>query len=354
MGASLGRPIHIADFSVVLRSHHATLAVAGKCAIRATRKGPRGPYVQSCRETFVSKRAVHDAKRMREILERYRVTSGKGFDLDAHKPDDLPHDLPDKQAAKALLKAGTARMAELQDKLYANGTWSVLLVFQAMDAGGKDSTIKHVMSGVNPQGVVVTSFKAPGPHELAHDFLWRVHRAAPARGMIGIFNRSHYEEVLVTRVHHQLLEAAHMPQELIDRDGFWGDRIADIAAFEAYLARQGTRIVKFFLDVSRDEQKERFLSRLDTPDKTWKFSAADVKERAFWPKYRKAYQAAIAGTATKETPWYIVPADRKWYMRLVVAEAIVAALEDLDLKMPEVSDETRAALADVRDTLAAE
>ncbi len=281
-------------------------------------------------------------------LERYRVTSGAGFDLDAFAPDDLPAASPDKDAAKALLEAGTARLGALQELLYANATWSVLLVFQAMDAGGKDSTIKHVMSGINPQGVTVTSFKQPDPHELAHDFLWRVHRAAPARGMIGIFNRSHYEEVLVTRVHEGTLEAANLPGSLVGGDGFWSQRIADIAAFEAYLARQGTRIVKFFLDVSRDEQKRRFLSRLDHPEKTWKFSASDVSERAYWSRYRSAYGAAIAGTASPQAPWYVVPADRKWYMRLVVCEAIVAALADLDLQPPHVPDRERAKLAAAR------
>ena len=297
-------------------------------------------------------------------LDRYRVTAGAGFDLDAFAPDDLPAASPDKHEAKALLEADVARLSGLQERLAADGSWSLLLVFQAMDAGGKDSTIKHVMSGINPQGVSVTSFKQPDPRELAHDFLWRVHRAAPARGMIGIFNRSHYEEVLVTRVHAGTLEAARLPASLmptslvpaspVDDDAFWSRRIADIAAFEAYLARQGTRIVKFFLDVSRDEQRRRFLSRLDHPDKTWKFSASDVSEREDWSRYRSAYRAAIAGTASPEAPWYIVPADRKWYMRLVVSDAIVAALSDLDLKPPRVSDRERAKLAAARARLEAE
>ncbi len=293
------------------------------------------------------------------LLDRYRVSDGAGFDLDAFAPDDLPGAAPDKEAARALLATGTARLSGLQELLYANATWSLLLVFQAMDAGGKDSTIKHVMSGINPQGVVVTSFKQPDPHELAHDFLWRVHRAAPARGMIGIFNRSHYEEVLVTRVHEGTLDAANLPASLmparfLGADGFWSRRIADIAAFEAYLARQGTRIVKFYLNVGRDEQRRRFLSRLDDPGKTWKFSASDVSEREDWSCYRSAYQAAIAGTASPDAPWYVVPADRKWYMRLIVSEAIVAALGDLDLHPPQVSERERAKLAAARAKLMGE
>ena len=296
---------------------------------------------------------------MAALLDRYRVTTGVGFDLDAFAADNLPPASPDKEVAKALLEDATARMGALQELLYANATWSVLLVFQAMDAGGKDSTIKHVMSGVNPQGVTVTSFKQPDPHELAHDFLWRVHRAAPARGMIGIFNRSHYEEVLVPRVHGATLEAANLPASLtpspiLGADAFWSGRVADIAAFEGYLARQGTRIVKFFLDVSHEEQRRRFLSRLDRPEKTWKFSASDVSEREYWSRYRAAYGAAIAGTASPHAPWYVVPADRKWYTRFIVSQAIVAALMELDLRPPKVSDRARAKLATARAKLVAQ
>ena len=291
------------------------------------------------------------ARRVRDALDRYRVTSGKRFDLDEHEPDDLPHEMPGKHKSKDLLDDGIARLARLQELLYANKTWSLLVVFQAMDAAGKDSTIKHVMSGVNPQGVRVSPFKAPGPRELGHDFLWRVHRELPRRGMIGIFNRSHYEDVLVARVHKDLVPDSGLPLGLATADDLWRDRIADIAAFEAYLGRQGTRIVKFFLDVSEEEQKKRFLARLETPDKTWKFSSADLAERALWPKYRKAYQAAIAGTATPAAPWYVIPADRKWYMRLVVAEAIIQALESLDLKPPKVPDDERQALQAAHETL---
>ena len=292
-----------------------------------------------------------DPDRISAILKRYKVTSGKGFDLDHFASDDLPKDFPDKQTAKDFLAQGIKRLSELQELLYAGASWSLLIVFQAMDAGGKDSTIKHVMSGINPQGVAVTSFKAPGPHELAHDFLWRVHNVAPARGMIGVFNRSHYEDVLVTRVHDTLLDAAHLPPSLRRADELWRDRIADIAAFEAYLGRQGTRIVKFFLNVGRDEQKARFLARLADPAKIWKFDAADLKERAHWPHYRKAYEAAIAGTATEAAPWFVVPADRKWFTRLVVAEAIIDALNSLHLKPPEVAKGKLKEIEDARSAL---
>ena len=295
-----------------------------------------------------------DAKAMRDVLARYRVASGDGFDLETRATDDLPHDMPGKREGKALLKQSTKHLAALQELLYSNGTWSLLVVLQAMDAGGKDSTISHVMSGVNPQGVAVTPFKAPGPHELAHGFLWRVGRAVPARGMIGIFNRSHYEDVLVARVHDDRLAGTGLPEALIDKKHFWDHRIEDIAAFERYLTRQGTLIVKVFLNVGRDEQKARFLKRLTTPEKTWKFSAADLAERDHWPDYRAAYQAAIAGTATKHAPWYVVPADRKWFARLVVAEAMIAALEGLDLKPPEVAKEDAAKLAEAREKLETE
>ena len=298
-----------------------------------------------------SDHSERDAGQMRGLLDRYRVTRGERFDLDTFASDDLPDDMPGKHEAKALLAQGTERLAELQELLYANATWSVLLVLQAMDAGGKDSTIKHVMSGVNPQGVTVTSFKAPGPHELAHGFLWRVGKAVPRRGMIGIFNRSHYEDVLVARVHADKLEATGLPPELIGTAHFWDDRIADIAAFEHYLARQGTKIVKVLLNVARDEQKQRFLARLDTPEKTWKFATADLSERARWPDYRAAYQAAIAGTASEPAPWYIVPADRKWFARLVVAEAMIEAMEALRLKPPAVAEDAEADLAAARERL---
>ena len=292
-------------------------------------------------------------RRVRDALDHYRIATAETFDLAAHAADDLPSGLK-KHDARHLLRDGVKRLKALQDTLYANGTWSLLIVFQAMDAGGKDSTIKHVMSGVNPQGVSVTSFKAPGPRDLAHDFLWRISRALPARGTIGIFNRSHYEDVLIARVHEEVIAASNLPASLVDADGFWRDRIADIAAYEAYLGRQGTRIVKFFLNVSKAEQKKRLLKRLDTPDKSWKFEPGDLKERARWADYHKAYAAAIAGTATPTAPWYVIPADRKWYMRLAVAEAIIEALEALRLEPPHVPPGDRDAFRAARAALEAD
>ncbi len=293
-------------------------------------------------------------RRVRQALDRYRVTSGKHFDLGEHEPADLPDEMPGKHESKDLLADGIERISALQELLFANKTWSLLVVFQAMDAAGKDSTIKHVMSGVNPQGVRVTPFQAPGPVELEHDFLWRINRELPRRGMIGVFNRSHYEDVLVARVHQDLVLNSGLPKGLATSDDLWRERLADIAAYEAYLGRQGTRIFKFFLNVSKDEQRRRFLSRLQTPEKTWKFAAADLRERHLWDRYQKAYEAAIAGTATAAAPWYVIPADRKWYMRLVVAEAVVQALESLDLKSPKVPDDARRDLQAARDELEGE
>ena len=290
---------------------------------------------------------------MRDALTRYRVTDGRSFDLDDHPTDHLPAGLR-KRKAEALLKADVARLSALQDRLAADGSWSLLLVFQAMDAGGKDSTIKHVMSGVNPQGVTVTSFKQPDGHELAHGFLWRISRALPARGTIGIFNRSHYEDVLAPRVHPELLEASHLPRELRHAEHLWRDRLADIAGFEAYLGRQGTRVVKFFLHVSKAEQRKRLEARLDTPSKLWKFSASDLAERERWSDYRDAYAAAIRATATGAAPWYVIPADRKWYMRLAVAAATIAALETFDLKPPALPEDRRDILDKARAMLESE
>jgi PPK2 family polyphosphate:nucleotide phosphotransferase len=254
--------------------------------------------------------------------------------------------------AEKLLEQSTAILNELQEKLYAQDRWALLLIFQGMDAAGKDSAIKHVMSGVNPQGCDVHSFKAPSPHELDHDFLWRTHTACPERGRIGIFNRSYYEEVVVTRVHPKLLEAERLPDPLVSKH-IWDERYEDINAHERYLARNGTVIRKFFLHLSKAEQRRRFLARLDEPSKNWKFSLDDVKEREFWPDYQAAYEAAIRGTATKRAPWYVVPADHKWYTHLIVASAIAEALDDLDLTFPEADrgkrkqlDKVRAALND--------
>ena len=293
-------------------------------------------------------------KDIRALVESCRVTSGKGFRLDRHPTGNPVPDLLDKAAGQALLSRGVAELSEMQETLYANSTWSLLLVFQAMDAAGKDSTIKHVMTGVNPQGISVTSFKQPGPEDLAHDFLWRITRALPARGMIGIFNRSHYEEVLVARVHPEILAAQRLPPSLADGKHFWDHRLEDIAGFERHLGRQGTKVVKFFLNVGRDEQKSRFLDRLDEPDKNWKFSPDDLRERARWDDYMAAYEAAIAATATPEAPWYVVPADHKWLMRLIVGAAVAETLRGLDLEPPKASPELQDRFAAARAALAAE
>ena len=241
-------------------------------------------------------------------------------------------------------------LAAEQDKLYAQDRRSLLLIFQAMDAAGKDSTIKHVMSGVNPQGVQVVQFKQPSPEELDHDWMWRCYRHLPERGRIGIFNRSYYEEALVVRVHQEILRAQKLPPERIGKDIF-DQRLRDMAAFEDYLVRNGTSVLKFFLHVSRKEQKKRFLERLDEPSKNWKFSAADVKERAHWNEYMNAYEAAIRATATPRAPWFVVPADSKWFTRLVVVGAIVEALEKMQLKYPTIDETQRAELERARELL---
>ena len=291
---------------------------------------------------------------IREFIARFRVGSGKGFRLKDHPHRNPDPGFVDKARAPALLRKGVEELSRLQETLYAENRWSLLLVFQAMDAAGKDSTIKHVMTGVNPQGVDVTSFKQPGPEDLAHDFLWRISKALPARGMIGIFNRSHYEEVLVARVHPEILAHERLPEHLAEGGRFWDHRLDSIAGFETHLARQGTRVLKFFLNVSRDEQKKRFLARLDEPAKNWKFSAADVAERARWDDYMAAYEAAISATATEDAPWYVVPADQKWFMRLVVVAAVVETLRDLDLKPPEVTDEMKTRFEKARAALEGE
>ena len=295
-----------------------------------------------------------DERLLGKFLRPYRVTRGKGFRLADHDPGDT-HGLKSEQKAdaSALLARGIEWLAEEQEKLYAQDRWGVLLVFQAMDAAGKDSTIKHVMSGVNPQGVHVTSFKAPSPEELDHDFLWRCMKSLPERGRIGIFNRSYYEEGLVVRVHKPLLEKQKLPPELVTAR-IWKERHEDIASFERYLARNGYLILKFFLHVSRDEQKKRFLERLDEPEKNWKFSPADVKERAHWRDYMKAYEETIRHTAAPHAPWYVVPADNKWFTRLVVAAAIVDGIEQLDLSFPAVDAAVAKEFAESRKWLLAE
>jgi PPK2 family polyphosphate:nucleotide phosphotransferase len=284
-------------------------------------------------------------KRIGKLVEPYRVTRGKKFRLKDFDPGDTGGLGSDhKPEARELLEKGIQWLDEEQDKLYAQDSHSLLLVFQAMDAAGKDSTIRHVMSGVNPQGCQVYSFKQPSGEELQHDYLWRCQMCLPERGRIGIFNRSYYEEVLVVRVHPELLKGRKLPPGAVNR-GIWKERLDDIAGFERYLARQGTIVLKFFLHVSRKEQKRRFLQRLEQPEKNWKFSPADLEERRYWDDYMAAYEDAIRRTASREAPWYVVPADNKWYTRLVVAAAIVEALRKLDLAYPGIDEAGRKEIA---------
>ena len=291
--------------------------------------------------------------RIQKYVEPFRVTKGKGFRLKDFDPGDTCGLKMDKGDAAELLQRGTAWLAEEQDMLYAQDRWSLLLVFQAMDAAGKDSTIKHVMSGINPQGCQVSSFKQPSSEELDHDFMWRYVQHLPERGRIGIFNRSYYEEVLVVRVHPEILKAQKLPAPLVGK-GIWDERLADIAHFEDYATRQGTKILKFFLHLSHKEQKKRFLKRLDEPEKNWKFSASDVKERKFWDDYMQAFEEAIGATASKHAPWFVVPADNRWFTRLIVAAAIVDAVENLGLAYPKVDAAKKKELAAVRVALSRE
>ncbi len=285
-----------------------------------------------------------------KLLHRFRVEQGGKFRLRDHAPDDTAGLDLDKGGAAALLAKGVDYLSTMQDMLYAQDRWAVLCIFQAMDAAGKDSAIKHVFSGVNPQGCHVASFKAPTATELDQDFLRRHILALPSRGQIGIHNRSWYEEVLVVRVHQAILERQKLPPKLIGRRIF-EERLEDIAAYERYLARQGVVVLKFFLNVSQEEQRKRFLARIAEPEKNWKFSVADVGERAHWDDYMKAYQAAIRATATPEAPWYVVPADRKWFTRLVVVAAICRALEGLGLHYPKVTPADRQALLQAKEAL---
>jgi len=293
-------------------------------------------------------------ERIGPFIDPYRITTGKSFSLADIDPADT-HGLGSerKDEAKDLLRQGTEWLTELQDKLYADDRWGLLLIFQAMDAAGKDGTIKHVMSGVNPQGCQVFSFKQPSAQDLDHDFMWRYWRCFPERGRIGIFNRSYYEEVLVVRVHQEILNRQKLPAHLITKK-IWQERLEDICAFENYLARNGILLLKFFLHVSRKEQKKRFLERLDRSEKNWKFSGADIQERQHWKAYMRAYEEAIKSTATSHCPWFIVPADNKWFSRLVVAAAIVECLERLDLNYPTVDKATRNGLVKAREVLASE
>ena len=281
-----------------------------------------------------------------KVLDSFRVTDGRKFRLADVRPDDT-RGLKSKEDARKDLEKGIERLADLQEKLYAQDQWGVLLIFQAMDAAGKDGAIAHVLSGVNPQGCQVFSFKAPSPEEIDHDFLWRTTRCLPERGRIGIFNRSYYEEMLVVRVHPGILEKQRLPKRLVTKR-IWKERFEDVAAFERYLARNGFAIVKFFLHVSKKEQKARFLERLEQPEKNWKFSLADATERGYWDDYMAAYEDMIRRTAAPHAPWYVVPADNKWFTRLVVARAIEETLLGLELKFPVLDEAKKAELGKAR------
>lgn len=291
--------------------------------------------------------------KLEALARRYRIDNPEEFRLTDIDPGDSAGLAIDKDDARDLLQEGIRKLAEYQEKLYAQDRWAVLAIFQAMDAAGKDSAIKHVMSGINPQGCQVYSFKAPTSHELDHDFMWRTTIAMPERGRIGIFNRSYYEEVLVVRAHPEILAKQKLPQKLVGKD-IWTERFEDIRAFEKYQARNGTLILKFFLHVSKDEQAERFLERIDDPAKNWKFNLGDVAERKRWDDYMRYYEDAIRETSRAHAPWFVVPADKKWFTRLVVASALVEAMESLNLHFPSVDDAARDELRKARALLVAE
>ena len=285
-----------------------------------------------------SKEIKDFTKKARKLSKPFRITDDSFRLKDIDPADTRKFTSEDKPRAKEALAMGVSVLAALQDMLYAQDRWAVLLIFQAIDAAGKDGAVKHVMSGVNPQGCQVFSFKTPSPEELDHDYLWRCVRHLPERGRIGIFNRSYYEETLIVRVHREFLERQKLPPELVTKD-IWQERFQDIRHFERYLTRNGVVIRKFFLHVSKKEQKKRFLERIEEPEKNWKFSASDIEERQYWDDYMAAYEDAIRNTATKHAPWYVVPADNKWFTRVVVAAAVIEALSSLDLHYPEVSKE---------------
>ncbi len=293
-------------------------------------------------------------KRAKKFSEKYCVGDGSKFRLKNYKTKaDFDLGSEEKPLVRQTLQMGVEALATLQDILYAQDKWSLLLIFQAMDAAGKDGAIKHVMSGVNPQGCQVSSFKAPSSEELDHDFLWRCLKHLPERGRIGIFNRSYYEEVLVVRVHENILKSQKLPERLVTKN-IWENRFQDIRNFEKYLHRNGTIVIKFFLNVSRDEQKERFIERVDNPDKNWKFSPADARERKFWKQYMNAYEDMIRNTSTDKSPWYVVPADNKSYARIIIASAIIHALDEMGLEYPKVSREKMAELLAVKKELLSE
>jgi PPK2 family polyphosphate:nucleotide phosphotransferase len=293
-------------------------------------------------------------KRAAKFSDPYCITDGGKFRLKHIDPDDTGDlEAEDKPRSKEVLEQGTQLVAELQDKLYAQDRWAVLLIFQAMDAAGKDGAIKHVMSGINPQGCQVFSFKGPSAEDLDHDYLWRCMKCLPERGRIGIFNRSYYEEVLVVRVHPEFLRGQKVPSELVKSD-IWENRYKDIRNFERYLTRNGIVVRKFFLHVSKKEQKRRFLERIDNPDKNWKMSVADAKEREFWDEYMESYEDMIRNTATSYAPWYVIPANNKWFTRIVVGAAVIDTLASLNLKYPVVNDAKRKELQLVKKTLLAQ
>jgi PPK2 family polyphosphate:nucleotide phosphotransferase len=291
--------------------------------------------------------------KLAKLIKRYRIDDPERFKLAAFDPADTGGIDLDKDDANAILAQDVERLAKLQERLYAHDRWALLVVLQAMDAAGKDGVIKHVMSGVNPQGCEVHPFKAPSAQELDHDFLWRAAIRVPERGRIGIFNRSHYEEVLVVRVHPEMLERQKLPKQVVGKD-IWKQRFKDIRGFERHLARNGVAVVKFFLHVSKEEQRQRLLARVDEPAKRWKFSMTDIAERKLWEKYMDAYEDAIRATSREEAPWYVVPADHKWFARLVVARAMVEALEALDLEYPKVEGAALKELQQVRAALVEE
>jgi len=293
-------------------------------------------------------------ERAKKFAEQYCVGDGKDFKLKDYPTNDyLTLKKKKKKVAKELLQLGVETLAAMQDMMYAQDKWSLLLIFQAMDAAGKDGAIKHVMSGLNPQGCQVTSFKAPSAEDLDHDYLWRCTKQLPERGRIGIFNRSYYEEVLVVRVHEQILHSQKIPNELVT-ENIWEERYGDIRNMEDYLHRNGTIVVKFFLNLSPDEQKNRFLERIDNPDKNWKFSASDAKERKYWNDYMNAYEQLIINTSTEKSPWYVIPADDKPFARIAVASAVISAMDSLNLAYPEVSEAKIAELQQVKQELLAE
>ena len=288
-----------------------------------------------------------------KIIERYRVTDGNKFKLKNYDPSDTGDVDFDKKDGKEILEVGVKKLAKLQERLYAEGKWAILMVLQGIDTAGKDGVIKHVLSGVNPQGCSVHSFKQPSHLELAHDFLWRCTLALPMRGYIGIFNRSYYEETIVVRVHPELLEKQNIPEKLVTKD-IWKERYQDINDWERHLMRCGTVPLKFFLNISKEEQQKRLLARVDDPDKNWKFSPYDVAERKLWDQYQELYEDTIRNTATEHAPWYVVPCDKKWFSRLVVAGALAEQMDKLDLQFPKVSDEDMEAIKKAHQELLAD